>query len=180
MTDSAPPLLEVGRMIQLLLAVAVLTQPSPAAPACPPPAACVCVCQDRARAAPVPEVPAPSVESARVPLGPSTFAPLVPGATVAVPPAGDRIGWYGGPAVAIDTVSFALLAGSIASESASTLITGAAVYALGAVGLLGAALIDDAWLAREDLTTRPTTGAKLGGGIVLAPDLALFSIGGSL
>jgi hypothetical protein len=52
--------------------------------------------------------------------------------------------------------------------------------ALGAVALLGAVLIDDAWLAREDQTTPRPTGARLDAGVVLGPNLAFLSLGGSL
>jgi hypothetical protein len=53
--------------------------------------------------------------------------------------------------------------------------------ALGAIALLGTALIDDLWLAREEgAGAAPRTSAKLGAAIVVGPQLALFSLGGSL
>src|SRR5262249_3587000 len=93
----------------------------PVAP--PPPAGCVCVCQ---RSIPAEQAPA----AGPVPQAPLPAEPL-PHA-VLTQPRSEETQWYGGPAIAADVLSFAVMLYGATSNKPETLMLGLMGYALGA------------------------------------------------
>jgi hypothetical protein len=111
---------------------------SPPAIACPPPAPCVCVCQGGApesvvtAAPPCPraDLPPAAQAPAAPPLAPQT--PSSPAPAARAEPSFDRSHWYGGAAVATDTIAAAMIVGGGASNDPSLATLGAIGYVLGA------------------------------------------------